>query len=398
MESPATTFLSLQEARKLALAQQGLLSAKPSFGRGKKGVLKAIEHLGYIQIDAISVIQRAHHHTLWSRVPGYQPQFLHKLLSKDRQIFEYWSHAASFLPMRDYRFAIPVMKSMRTRGQHWYHVDQSLKQQVFQKIREEGPLYARDFETPKLDPGIMWNWKPAKKALHELFMEGKITVKSRNGFQRLYDTTERCIPPHIDTAPPSYKDYLWHCIESSIRAHGLVTVGEIGYQKTPSNKHLKEVLKENITSGRLAPLQVKGLRSLYFSLPEVLENMPGRVSKQVHFLSPFDNAVIQRRRLKELFDFNYQTEIYYPVHKRVYGYFSLPILYGTRFIGRMDPKAHRDGKVLEIKNMVLEPYVKVNDQLIVKLREKLHEFAAFNECDKIVFVNTRPAVLKTALK
>jgi len=140
--------ISNQTARKLALHQQGLLSAKPKFGRGKKAVIKALEHLGYVQIDAISVIQRAHHHTLWSRIPNYQPKFLNQLLSHDRKIFEYWSHAVSFLPMKHYPFYLPMMHSFREKDRHWYQVDESLKSQVLKRIGIRWPFIRQGFRNP----------------------------------------------------------------------------------------------------------------------------------------------------------------------------------------------------------------------------------------------------------
>ncbi len=389
--------IKLAEARKLALSQQGLLKAQPKFGRGKKAVLRAIEHLGYVQIDAISVIQRAHHHTLWSRIPGYKPKYLLDLLNKDRQIFEYWSHAASFLPIRDFRYALPVMQSIQEKGKHWYQVEPEIKSAVLDRITLEGPLYARDFETPKLEAGIMWNWKPAKKALHELFMEGKVTVKSRDGFQRLYEVTERFVPDHIDTSIPSYDEYLWFCIQQCIKAQALCTVPEIRYQRIFSNKALTRVIHRKVEQGSLIPVTVDSLKQVYYSLPEVLTQLPLRSSQRIHLLSPFDNMVIQRKRLKDLFDFDYQTEIYYPAHKRVYGYFSMPILHGTSFIGRIDPKAHRETKHLEIRNLVLEDTVRITDAIVEKLKHKLQEFCRFNDCETLEIRKTNPGHLKSTL-
>ncbi len=258
--------ITIQLARKMALNQQGLLSSKPKFGRGKSAVLKAIEHLGYVQIDAISVIQRAHHHTLWSRIPGYKPQYLLDLLAKDRKIFEYWSHAVSFLPIKHYSFALPVMQHIRKKGKHWYDVEPEIKQTVLSSITREGPKYARDFETPPLDSSIMWNWKPAKKALHELFMDGSITVVSRDGFQRKYDLPERFSPLLQSHAKPGLTEYLWHEIQMACQAHGLVTLGEIRYQKFFTISDLSELVKRKVQHGELLELQVKGLKSQFYTL------------------------------------------------------------------------------------------------------------------------------------
>jgi uncharacterized protein YcaQ len=392
--------LAIADARKLALHQQGLLSAKPKFGRGKKAVLKAIEHLGYIQIDAISVIKRAHHHTLWSRIPGYKPDYLFSLLSIDRDIFEYWSHAAAFLPSTDYQFSLLHMKTLGEQKKHWYHVEPELKEEVLKRIKQEGPLYARDFETPKSDSTGMWSWKPAKQALHELFMEGRITVSSRDGFQRLYDLPERVFPSllaHTHTQTPTQSQYFWHLCQRAIQAHGIVTIPEIKYQRPIDNRAIENVINRKTEEGAIIPVSVGNLKRTYYALPGSVEAIPARVVPQMHFLSPFDNAVIQRKRVQRLFKFDYQTEIYYPVDKRKYGYFSLPILYGTEFIGRMDPKAHRHRKVLEIRNLVIEPGIKVSEKLIHDLKSKLSDFATFNNCSEYTITKSKPEYLKSAL-
>ena len=147
----------------------------------------------------------------------------------------------------------------------------------------------------------------------------------------------------------------------------------------------------------LEEVQISGLKSTYYTMPQLVAQQPQRVIKNVYLLSPFDNAVIQRKRLNTLFNFDYQTEIYYPVHKRQYGYFSMPILYGTEFIGRLDPKAHRAQKLLEIRNLVLEPHIKIDHQLITKLRAKLWEFTEFNQCETFKVVKAQPRKLLDTL-
>ncbi|GJM30009.1 MAG: hypothetical protein DHS20C17_26440 [Cyclobacteriaceae bacterium] len=303
------------------------------------------------------------------------------------------------------------------KGKHWYQVDPQLKERVLQRIREEGPLYARDFETPKSNSSEMWGWKPAKQALHELFITGRVAVASRDGFQRLYDLPERVYPglhsqhqdrtqyhanehahtPHAHSHSHSISDYIWHLCQQAIQAHGLVTIPEIRYQRDISAGQIESLLKKQESAGKVICLKVEGSERTFWSSPELIEQTPVKVYNQLHFLSPFDNAVIQRKRVSELFDFDYQTEIYYPANKRKYGYFSLPILYGTHFIGRMDPKAFRDKKVLVIRNLVIEPSIKLEDRLIYQLKSKLQAFAEFNQCDKYEITKTTPGVLKSAL-
>ena len=156
--------ISKKEARRIALNAQGLLKENP-FGKGKKGVLKAIERLSYVQIDTISVIERAHHHTLWTRVADYQSSMLGQL-QNERKVFEYWSHAAAYLPMKDYRFSLPMMQTVVENNKHWFNVEPSVKEYVYDKLKAEGALQAKDFEAPPNQKfGAMWDWKPAKKSL-----------------------------------------------------------------------------------------------------------------------------------------------------------------------------------------------------------------------------------------
>jgi len=207
----------IAKLRKLALAQQGLLKHN-SFGKGLVGVENAIKHIGYVQIDTISVVERAHHHTIWSRVDNYKPQHLPQLLER-KKIFEYWFHAAAILPIDDFRFALPRMESFKAGEKHWFkNIDKKLMRNVLKRIEIEGPLLARDFEDTKNTNTGWWDWKPAKQALEQLFMQGELMVASREGFQKRYDLTERVLPNSIDTRIPSIENEAQHLVDTTIRA------------------------------------------------------------------------------------------------------------------------------------------------------------------------------------
>src|SRR3954447_1140087 len=181
--------------RRIALDAQGLLRAAP-FGRGVDATHRALEQIGYVQIDTISIVERAHHHTLWNRVPNYRPSHLDKLVS-ERRAFEYWFHAAAYLPMRDYRFALPRMHALKNGERHWFaNRDLKLMKAILDRVRAEGPMMARDFETPKGRAQGWWNWKPAKRALEQLYMQGDLMISGREGFQKIYDLPERVLPSH----------------------------------------------------------------------------------------------------------------------------------------------------------------------------------------------------------
>lgn len=382
--------LSREQAQSLALKGQGLLQAfRESKVKGKKAVLATIENLGYIQIDTLSVVARAHHHALWSRLPDYNETFLKDLLEKDKTIFEYWSHAASYLPMSDYRFSLPRKKSYADGKSHWFGQDKKMNKYVLDRIKNEGPLQSKDFDFRRKDPGNWYEWKPAKRALEQLFMEGKLMVAKRQGFQKVYDLTERVLPARIDISFPTEIEYSEHIINRSVQAHGLVSENEIAYLRNDLKEPVKKALKRMLVEGTLVEVKIGGVEKSFFLKPGSLElnSSSGakiKSEKTIHILSPFDNAVIQRKRLQSLFDFEYMIECYLPESKRKYGYFTLPVLVDNKFIARFDPKADRATKTFYIKTMHFEKKFKPDDTFNTLFASKLKAFAAFNSCTKIV--------------
>ena len=353
--------------------------------------------LGYLQLDAIAVVQRAHHHTLFSRIPNYSSTQLYTSLEQ-QQLFEYWHHAVAFMPIAHYRFYLHRMQRVQQQGKHWHSVDAALKQQVLDRLRAEGPLYARDFENHGHVSKGMWDGKPDKKALHELFMSGEVMVRARHGFQRLYDVRDRVLPAGLDISTPSPSELGRFHINAALNAHGLIRLSEIHYLQNDLKNVVATELNAMLEEGSLCEVAVAQVpKARYFTKPALLEQNFRRVVPRLHILSPFDNVVIQRRRLSDLFGFDYQTEIYLPPAKRRYGYFALPLLYGTRFIGRMDPKAERSTRTLNIRNLVLEPKVGVDDALVDALSKRLMEFAAFNGCDRLDLSGVVDTKLKRAL-
>jgi uncharacterized protein YcaQ len=390
--------LDLEFARRLALHQQGLLRQLPRWGRGANGALGAVQALGYVQLDAIAVIQRAHHHTLFSRVPGYEPAQLYRLLERQK-LFEYWHHAVAFMPMDHYRYYHHRRERVRLKARHWFVVDAAVKRHVLDRLRAEGPLYARDYEGHGHVSKGMWDGKPAKKALHELFMEGAVMVRARHSFQRQYDLPERVLPADIDLSAPTPLELGCFAVRSALSAHGFVRKQEVHYLQSDLNAAVGQAIAAMLEAGELVEVTIAQVpKQRYYSTPAFLEQNLRRVEPRLHILSPFDNAVIQRKRLNELFGFDYQTEIYLPPAKRRYGYFALPLLYGTRFIGRMDPKAERDNATLLIRNLELEAGVPVGAVLVEKLAARLREFAEFNGCERVVLDGVADAKLKRALR
>ncbi|HAZ14118.1 MAG: hypothetical protein A2X86_02870 [Bdellovibrionales bacterium GWA2_49_15] len=369
--------IALQHARHIILQAQKLTAPmNPS-------TLQVIRDLGHIQIDTISVVQRAHHHTLWSRNPDYKLSELGELQTQ-RKIFEYWSHAASYLPMESYRFCLPRMHLYQTGKNHWFVADKKIKKYVLDKITAEGPKKASDFKSPRKKTG-WFDWAPSKKALELLFMEGTLMATRREGFHKVYDLRERVLPAELNTSFPTEKEYAEFLISEQLKNQGLALSDEIAYQRGARVKALvRQTLEEMVEDKRLISVKIKNQKGPYYIRPQVLETGLKPSGMAIHILSPFDNLVIQRKRLEFFFDFNYQVECYVPAPKRKFGYFCLPILAGDKFIGRMDAKADRKNGIFQVKKIFFET-PKLQKKISRPLQKKIEEFAQFNECPKLEF-------------
>ncbi len=366
--------------RRIALERQGLLRSN-SFGRGKGATLRAIEHLGYVQIDTISVVERAHHHVLRSRVANYRPQLLDRLV-RERRVFEYWYHAAAWLPMRDFRFALPRMAKMHGDRSWFPAADHRLQREILARIAAEGPLRARDFVDPDHDSSGWWEWKPAKQALDQLFMQGELMISAREGFQKVYDLPERVLPDWVDTRTPSSGELASYLIDTTLRAHGFASQKSITYLRKGQDlrRAVRAELDARVADRSLVELALGNRNPVYID-PELLERRAPPSRAQVRILSPFDNCVIQRERTRDLFGFDFQIECYVPAPRRRYGYFCLPILYRDRFVGRIDCKAQRRAGRFEVRALHLER--KVDARFGDAFDAALDEFARFNGCDTI---------------
>lgn len=376
-------IISTADARQIILQSQGFLSNH--FGEGKDGALAAIEHLGYIQIDTLAVIARAHHHTLWSRTKNYHEKYLTELLN-EKKIFEYWSHAASYLPMKHYRYSLHSKKIYVQGKSHWFDQDQKMKKFVLDRIKSEGALQSKDFAHVKKVPGQWYDWKPAKRALEQLFMEGKLMVVTRKNFQKVYDLTERVLPQDIDITMPSEQEYAEHTILSAIYSFGIITLNEICYLRGHTREMMSRNIKRLLKEGIISEIKINHSNKItYYGLQKRCEFLLNNKMKksEIHILSPFDNVIIQRKRLQTIFDFDYVIECYLPVYKRQYGYFCLPILLNDTFIARIDPKVDRKNKVFYINSFHAEKNWKVNEKSCISLANKIRAFAKFNGCDRV---------------
>ncbi len=389
--------MTLQQLQSITLASQGLLQTSP-FGKEKKAVLNALEHLGYIQIDTLSIVERAHHHTLWTRIPDYQAAYLDELV-KERKVFEYWFHAASYLPMKDFRYALPQMSDVKRNESHYYNADPKVMQYVMDTIRAEGPKKARDFERESKKAGSWWNWKPTKLALERLFMQGDLMISERNGMQKTYDITERVLPSNIDTTEPGPIEFAEYLVKTYLRAYGFTTVKQITHLKTGETvrKNVNEVLELMLQEGTIQKVNIEGMPSVFVQ-NDLAEKTFRTPISNIRLLSPFDNSIIHRDRIKQVFDFDFRLECYTPKEKRQYGYFCLPILFGDTFIGRVDCKAHRKEKQFEIIHLHIENQnidIELWTQSFVK---SIRQFATFNGCQSVKLTQVSPSKLTDTLK
>ena len=388
----------LARLRRLALAAQGLLQAQP-YGRGLAGARKAINHIGYVQIDTISVVERAHHHVFHSRVPKFKPAMTNQML-RDRDIFEYWAHAAAFLPITDFRFSLPYKHAIKSGQIHWYRArDKKLMGELLARIRTDGPIRSRDVETDTTRRAGWWDWKPAKKALEQMYMEGDLMVSDREGFQKSYDLTERVLPAHVNSQMPSMEEFAAHIVDQQLRCHGFASLKGLTYQRRNAGlrKAVKALINERLAQRTLEQVQVRS-GEIFILEKGALERPVPRLNNRMLILSPFDNSVIQRERLKALFQYDYQLECYVPATKRQYGYFCLPLLYRDEFIGRMDCKAHRKTRHLEIKSLHFEQHIFDEESVIAAFVDAITQFCHFQNCDSVSLTKAYPKHLLQRLR
>lgn len=370
--------------RQLALASQGL-GAHKKFGKGLAGTLAAIEHLGYVQIDTLSVVERAHHHVLWNRVPGYSSQYLNQLSSAGK-IFEYWFHAAAYLPMRDYRFALPRMLSFRRDESPYFRsVDKALMAEILARVRGEGMLKTRDLKESTKGKGVWWDHGPGRRALDKLFMQGDLMIHERNGMEKLYVLPEQLLSPDVNQQEPTVDEMAAYLLDNAMRAHGVFTFGQLLHLRTgkPLRNAMRELVQARLEQGALHRLDDPAYSDTYAVVAKPRAERLSRESAEVRLLSPFDNAVIHRERLAQMFHFEYRLESYVPAAQRKYGYFCLPVLWQGEFVGRIDCKADRSAARFHVHNQHLEQGWVADAAFHLGMQNAIGELARFCGCTEV---------------
>lgn len=385
--SHPTIVLSKEKARRFFLDQQ--LLTHNILPKGKSGTLRVIDKLGYVQIDTINVVERSHHLVLHARLADYRQDYLHTLQAKDKKLFEYWAHAASFIPIKDYRYYLPVIRRKPKPGSwfdRWTRKNPRLIKDVRKRIEKEGPLTPADFgDVENRKRGTWWDWKPAKAALEVLFWRGELMIKERRNFQRVYDLTERVLPAGLDTRLPTEDEEKRFFVQRALDTLGIATVQDMNRYIGISGR-LDRWIRQMEKAEEISEVGVQGSNRPYYVLSKNLPQLLNRrkvTNDKVRLLSPFDNLIILRDRTAALFDFKYSLECYVPKNKRKYGYFSLPILWQDKLVGRIDPKADRHRRVLVINNLHLEKNIESPDGFSSAFADALNTFCKFNACEHI---------------
>ncbi|HLJ00687.1 MAG TPA: crosslink repair DNA glycosylase YcaQ family protein [Bradyrhizobium sp.] len=370
-------------ARAIWLRAQRLDVESP-FGDGPQATRAAVEHLGYVQIDTIHVIERCHHHILWNRIPAYRRADLHHAQSIDKSVFEYWTHALSYVPVRDFRFFVPAMRVHRREGHKWFgEVKPADRRKVMRLLRKDGALTIRDIEDDVLVEKVhAWaSRKPSKRALQLAFYEGRVTVCERNGMLKTYDLTERHFgweKPPKPACPREVSEYL---LERGLRTQGVVSLDSLCHLDAPSKPSISRLIAARVRRKELVPVAIVGAgKQAHWAKPETIETVQYAFSERVHILSPFDPLMIQRKRSHLIFGYEHCFEAYVPKAKRRFGYFALPVLAGGAIIAALDLKTDRQNKkiLLQQWNWVGEGAKKgARKELKQRIEEELHRFERF---------------------
>lgn len=362
------------EARRITLYSQALMRGSSPVVRTSETIL---EHLTYVQIDTISVLARAHDHILFSRMP--EGESLASMVTKG-MAFEYWSHAASYLPRTHFRYSLLRKQSYLSGETHWFRETaehKKLRPIILKKIEREGPLSLRDFASKKARSG-WFERSPEKQVLEQLFMEGKLMISARKGFQKIYDLTERVFPESVSLNVPSTQEFADHFVRSQLLAHGFFSFEDLCYLRTSIKKEIQESLRSGLEKNLVSRLEVEGRE--YFCWTEGFEKTleeAKRAKFRTLILSPFDNLVIRRKRFQQLFGFPYVLECYVPEKKRKWGYFCLPILIDGEVAGLVDLRVDRKNRGYELKNFhVLEK--KKKKEIWKQLESPLEDLVNFS--------------------
>ncbi len=336
--------ISKAQARRIWLHAQRLDEDAP-FGEGPAATQAAIEHLGYVQIDTINVVERCHHHILFTRIPGYRREHLQRAQSVDKTVFEYRAHALAYLPTSDMRFYTAKMREHRRRVTEGLSAVSSKDvRKVLARIRREGALSLRDIDDDvPVEKDHAWaSRKPSERALRAAFYSGALTVSQRTGILKTFELTTRHFGWDKPPKPAPEKETLNHLLDRALRSQGVVSLDSICHLDAPSKPGMRRAIEARMRRGELVRVEFERIgKHEHWARPETLARDLAPLDERVHILSPFDPLIIQRKRLSLFFGYDHVFEAYVPKPKRKFGYFALPILLGDRIVAVIDLKTDR---------------------------------------------------------
>ena len=383
-------------ARRIFLHRHALAEAPTGPAKGAD-LAALIDRIGFVQVDSITTVERAHHMILFARRQSYKPENLKPLLERDRALFEHWTHDASILPVAlfphwQHRFARDTQR-LAGNWRNWFRDGYEAKfDEILRRISDEGPVTSTDVGVGEpRGKGGWWDWHPSKTALEWLWRTGALSITRRDGFQKVYDLTERVIPDcHRNGTPDLLETTNWAC-NSALNHLGFATPAELAaYWNAVPIADARAWCRTELAQHRLIELAVQnadGSTRPAYARPALLSETPPDPPARIRVLSPFDPALRDRARTERLFGFYYRIEVFVPEAKRIYGYYVFPLLEGAQIIGRIDMKSHRSRGVLEVRAVWMEQGVKLSLARIAKLQAELDRMAGFSGCDRVVFLD-----------
>jgi len=390
--------VSKEAARRFLILRQSFLGYK-----GKTGTLEAVRKLQCVQRDPISVVHRNQHLVLHSRVVDYRPSYVEELLYRDRLLFEYWCNEKSMIPIEDFPFFRYRMKNPSEFHSPFYERIKRRREElkdyialVLSEIREHGPLSSKELEQKHGTRRRLMT-----RVLNLLWDFGELMIHHVEGNRRYYDLTDRVVPLSVREKTPSRDEYEEFLIRKYMKAYGFVDTRNWRFGWLPYNaSERKKVVQKMVEDGKLFPVRIEGVKHEYYVLREhlsLLENSDSPIEEKVHFVAPLDNLLWNRKMVSEIFDFDYAWEVYKVPEKRIYGYYVMPILFGKRFVGRLDPKLDRRNKRMIINSIWLEEEDLQKSSFISEFAKTFQRFLKFHDVSQFRIQKTKPKHLKTEL-
>ncbi len=409
---PERITTTLKHVRRLAIAKQHLSGKRPN-KPNSDDILDVTRDLGCLQLDPISAVAPSHLIVLWSRLGNFDTSDLEGLLWREKKLFEYWAHQASIVLMEDYPLYYYMMRgypdvfqkfwgpAWRQRVKKWISANSDLRNYVLKELKQRGPLMSRQFEDKSRTKsrGSGWSsWSDLSRIIFHLFFKGEVMVAGREGKQKLYDLSEKFLPGWVSKKELSEQEVEYQAVQRSLKALGTANESELDFHFLRGRyPNLKDTLKRLEGESKILPVDIvdrpagKGERYIHSQDVKLLQELDSdRSEPRTSLLSPFDNLICDRARTKILFDFDYTAEIYTPAHKRKYGYYVLPILYGDKLIGRLDPLMDRKNDKLLINAVHAERSAPKDKNVANEIRDEVEQLSEFLGAKEVVYSRRVP--------